>query len=412
MDIQLALGALALFGATIFLGYIGNIIFDKTKIPDIVWLLIFGLLVGPVFGLLDRALFIAVSPLLSAIAILFILFDAGLNMNIFTIIRGVPRATLLSVMGLFLSITIIGGIAMLLFKFDLLTGFLLGAILGGTSSAGVISLVASLKIKEEVKTLLELESIISDPLCIVISMALIQTITSTVTNDILHTITASFSIGLVAGAVAGLIWLFVLDFLKGKPFDYMLTLATLFLLYSFVETISGSGAIAMLFFGIMLGNGTIITKGLKLKKEISIGPIIKTFNNEITFFVRSFFFVYLGLISSFNPIYAIYGIAISVVAILIRILAVKISMFGTKISEMEMNIVKIMTPKGLAAAVLAQLPIQYGMEQGYLISDIVFIVILSTVIYSAIAIKVFYKPEIKEEEKNLKTEKVEKKRKL
>ncbi|MBU4124226.1 MAG: cation:proton antiporter, partial [Nanoarchaeota archaeon] len=371
-----------------------------------------GLLVGPVFGLLDRALFIAVSPLLSAIAILFILFDAGLNMNIFTIIRGVPRATLLSVMGLFLSITIIGGIAMLLFKFDLLTGFLLGAILGGTSSAGVISLVASLKIKEEVKTLLELESIISDPLCIVISMALIQTITSTVTNDILHTITASFSIGLVAGAVAGLIWLFVLDFLKGKPFDYMLTLATLFLLYSFVETISGSGAIAMLFFGIMLGNGTIITKGLKLKKEISIGPIIKTFNNEITFFVRSFFFVYLGLISSFNPIYAIYGIAISVVAILIRILAVKISMFGTKISEMEMNIVKIMTPKGLAAAVLAQLPIQYGMEQGYLISDIVFIVILSTVIYSAIAIKVFYKPEIKEEEKNLKTEKVEKKRKL
>ena len=67
------LSILTFFGITIALGYIGSLIFERTSIPDIVWLLLFGLLVGPVFNLMDRTTFITASSLLGAIALLIIL---------------------------------------------------------------------------------------------------------------------------------------------------------------------------------------------------------------------------------------------------------------------------------------------------------------------------------------------------
>jgi len=50
------LSLFTLFGMTIIVGYVGSLIFDKTRIPDIIWLFLFGLLVGPFLGLVDPQL--------------------------------------------------------------------------------------------------------------------------------------------------------------------------------------------------------------------------------------------------------------------------------------------------------------------------------------------------------------------
>ena len=42
--------ALITFGAIMILGFIGNLIFNRTQIPSIVWLLVFGLIVGFIFN--------------------------------------------------------------------------------------------------------------------------------------------------------------------------------------------------------------------------------------------------------------------------------------------------------------------------------------------------------------------------
>lgn len=383
---------LILAGFTIFLGYIGNLIFEKTRIPDIVWLLVFGLLVGPVFNLVNVEMFLSISGLLSAIAILIILFDAGLNMNFFTTIKEFPRATFLAVLGIISSMAVVGIISSYIFNFDLLTGLLLGAIIGGTSSPTVISIVYGMQIREQIKTILELESILTDPLCIVVSIALIQIITSSLQNNIIHDIVASFSIGIVIGSLAGLIWLSILHTLRKRPFGYMLTLAMLLLLYVFVESIAASGAIAALFFGLILGNGRIITKFLKFEKRLAIKPFIKTFHKEMSFFIRSFFFVYLGMVVKINSTYLLYGVGISIILILLRLFIVQISMFKAALSVVEMNIMRIMTPRGLAAAVLAQLPLQYGIVGGNIISNVVFTVILCTVIYASAITRFVYVP--------------------
>lgn len=380
-----ALEILTLFAITIFVGYVGSIIFNKTNISDVIWLLLFGILVGPVLQLVDRSLFVAISPFLAAVALVIILFDGGLNMDFYNMVRGAPRGMLLGVLGIALSIAVVGFLASWIFGFSLLVGMLLGAILGGTSSAVVIVIVNKTAVSTRVKTTLNLESIFTDPLVIVVSIALINIITANSNYSALQGILGSFSIGAVIGVVLGIVWLFILERIKGKPFDYMLTLAALLVVYVVVESASGSGAIAALFFGLVLGNGSTITKMLKIRKRIGADPLLRSFHTEVSFFIRSFFFVFLGLIVLINPTYIVFGLVISLVLILTRLVVVQIGALGMGVTKAEKNLMRIMLPKGLAAAVLAQLPVAAGIKEAAVFSDIIFVVIITTILYTTVA---------------------------
>ncbi|RLI96781.1 MAG: hypothetical protein DRO96_02310 [Candidatus Aenigmatarchaeota archaeon] len=397
MDTISAFGILMLFSATVVIGYVGSLIFEKTKIPDAVWLLLFGVLIGPFLGVVSRESFIAFSPLLSAIAIVIILFDAGLNMNFYQVVREFPRSILLALLGIGFSMLCVGLLARAFFGFDLLEGILLGAIVGGTSSPVVISITKGLQIKDSVKTLLNLESVFTDPLCIIVSIVIIETIISNISGTVIvHNIFSAFSIGAVIGIISGFVWLFVLDALKQRQFDYMLTLAVLFMLYVFAETIGGSGAIVALFFGLVLGNAKIFSNMLKLGKELKLDYLMKRFQSELSFFVRSFFFVFLGVIVTINHGLITYSIVIAATLVIVRFLVVQISTTGMHINPLEMNTMRIMSPRGLAAAVLAQLPIVYGLPHAEIFPDVVFIVILTTIIYTTFAVKLSFKNEERE----------------
>ncbi len=65
-----------------------------------------------------------------------------------------------------------------------------------------------------------------------------------------------------------------------------------------------------------------------------------------------------------------------------------------------------MMSRGLAAAVLAQIPFIYGMQNSEIFSNVAFIVILLTVLINTIFIKIFYKPEFEMPEKKSKKRKV------
>ena len=383
---------LALFGITIVVGYVGYIFFDKTRISDVFWLMIFGIIIGPIFNLVDRTLFVSISPFLAALALLIILFDAGINMDFYKMVRSFPRSILMAVLGMVISTLAVAAVAVYLMNFTWLYGLLLGAIVGGTSSAIVITIVKRLHMREQPKMIVTLESIFTDPLVIVVSIVLINIIAQN-GNHIspLQSILSAFSIGAVIGLFVGLIWLFTLDKLRGRPFDYMLTLALLFLLYVFVESAGGSGAIGALAFGLVLGNGTAFSTMLKTKKHFGFSKLQRTFQNEVSFFIRAFFFVYLGIIVSINTTYVIYGLAVAVALILVRLVAAEISTFRMTLTHAEKNMIRTMAPRGLAAAVLAQLPAAYNIPNAAAFSDIVFIVILATVIYTTIATRFFYK---------------------
>ena len=298
---------LLLISSTLFLGYIGNLFYTRTKIPDIVWLLFFGILLGPGLNFFNKETFLSLSPLMSVLAIVIILFEAGISINL---------ETVLTTMSKYISLTIISYVAQLIFiglllnlilptSFTLLQAWLLGAMVGGSSTVSVLSVLRGVeKIipdSESARVILTMESVISDPIGIIVSITLIQRIITPQTSLLLGVGDIIFILILssVIGFFSGFAWVMILDKLRDRPFNNVLTIALLFPLYLFVDQIigNGGGAMATLVFGLVISNSKEIATRLGRKIEYKVdNQKMKEFHEEISFFVRSFFFVFVGYV--------------------------------------------------------------------------------------------------------------------
>jgi cell volume regulation protein A len=392
--------ALILGGSIIVIGFLGNYLFERTGFPDMLWLIVLGLLLGPVTGLVDAGSIMSLAPYLAALALVFILFDGGMAMNIYRVFSESPRAAVLAVAGFAVNV-----IATTLFMMyivipdkPLLYSLLFGTILGGSSSIVVISLASRIKISEKCSTILSLESAITDILCIVLSLVVIEIILKGAAVDLTtigQSIASRFSTGAVLGVVFGFIWLSVLKRIAKASYAYMLTLAVVLLAYAFSEFLGGSGSLCSLLFGIMLGNEKEIYKIFKMERPpntvVDVG--LKRFESEVAFLLRTFFFVYIGLIVTIgNIITVITGVILSLMLLLVRFGAVTFA--TTRCNELvkERPIMGVMLTRGLAAAVLATLPMQYQSESpifaelSSLYINLAVIIILATAIIATLGI--------------------------
>ena len=358
--------ALILGGSIIVIGFLGNYLSERTGFPDMLLLIVLGMLLGPATGLIDSSSIMGLAPYLAALALVFILFDGGMAMNIYRVFSESPRAAVLAVAGFAMSV-----IATTLFMMysevpgkPLLYSVLFGTILGGSSSIAVISLVSKIKVSEKCSTILSIESAITDILCIIFSLVVIEVILKGAAVDLTtigQSIASRFSTGVVIGIVTGFIWLSVLKRIANASYAYMLTLAVVLLAYAFSELLGGSGALCSLLFGIMLGNEKEIYRMLRMERPstlvVDVG--LKRFESEIAFLLRTFFFVYIGLIVTISSItILVTGIILSLILLLIRFGAVELATYRSEIKK-EKSIMSIMLTRGLAAAVLATLPLQY-----------------------------------------------------
>ena len=73
--------ALAVSALIIVIGFLSNYLFERTGLPDMLFLIILGYVVGPLLRLLDSSVS-TLAPYLAALALVFILFDGGMKMNI------------------------------------------------------------------------------------------------------------------------------------------------------------------------------------------------------------------------------------------------------------------------------------------------------------------------------------------
>ncbi len=377
----------------IILGVVGDYIFKITNIPDIIWLLLLGLLIGPVFKFIDVSLFEAALPYFTAIAIMIILFQGGLVTNIYVLIKESPRSMTLAIVNLLLCMLLVA-VVMSFFGWNLMEGLLLGAILGGTSSPIVVALTSRYKLSKKLKTLLNLESTLTDALTIIVALTIVQIIAfgSYSIRQISNSLLGGFSIGAVLGFVFGIAWLAFLEREKKLEFSYMLTLAMLLILYSVVEMAGGSGAMAALIFGVVLANGKDIASMLKLKRHFKISKNIEKFHQEIYFLVKTFFFVYLGMLISLENYFAVaIGFLIAFVIWLSRFISIKLSLYKAGYSKREMMFASTVIPRGLAAAVLSQIPLQYNLANASTFVNVIVSSIFFTIVFTTIASSYAYK---------------------
>jgi len=358
---------LILGGFIIVIGFLSNYLFERTGFPDILLLIILGLLLGPIMGLIASDSIMNLAPYLAALALVFILFDGGMAMNIYRVFSESPRAAVLAFVGFGISV-----IATTLFmnfivipSMPILYSVLFGTIFGGSSSIAIISLASRIKVSEKCSTILSLESAITDILCIVFSLIVIDIILRGTSVDLMEvgqSIASRFSTGIVLGVISGIIWLSILKRIAKASYAYMLTLAAVLLAYALSESLGGSGSLCCLLFGIMLGNEKEIYRMLKLERSPNAGVDVglKRFESEIAFLLRTFFFVYIGLIVTISNVAVVVdGAILSLILLVVRFGAVRFATVRSNELMKERPIMAVMLTRGLAAAVLATLPLQY-----------------------------------------------------
>jgi cell volume regulation protein A len=372
----------------IILGFLGEEFFNHTSIPDSILLLLFGVLLGPVFQLFAHEELLAITPYFAALALIIILFDGGLNMDIREAVKNSPRALILAIIGWILNVIVTAAFTKVILGWRLLDGLLLGSIVGGGSSIIVIALIRKLKVTEKIETVLSLESILTDVLCTVGAFTAINILLSgEVSIDAaLGSVGIAFGVGILVGLGFGVAWLVILERIKGKPNAYMLTLAMLFLTYVVATNLNGNGALSALFFGLIIGNSRPIAKQLKFRTTISIDNNVRDFHSQISFLIRSFFFVFTGLLFSFSSYFSVFiGLLLSVTFLGIRFVVVKVAVVKSELHEYE-SLMTIMFPRGLAAAVLASLPLTMLGSSYQIFPEIAFIVILTTIMITTVGV--------------------------
>ena len=163
-------------GVVIFLGVAGEAFFKKTGIPDVAFLMILGVVIGPVFGIIQPEAVIQVVPYFAALALIIIMFDGGLNLDIKHVLKTAHFSFTLAVAGFILSVIMISVAAHFALGWLWLDSILLGSIVGGSSSAIVFGLVRNIKISEETKSMLSFESALTDILATIIAFILFEAV--------------------------------------------------------------------------------------------------------------------------------------------------------------------------------------------------------------------------------------------
>ena len=373
-------------GVVIFLGVAGEAFFKKTGIPDVAFLMILGVIIGPVLGIIQAEAVIQVVPYFAALALIIIMFDGGLNLDIKRIVKTAHYSFTLAIIGFILSVIIISLATHYVLEWTWLESILLASIVGGSSSAIVFGLVRNIRISEETKSILSFESAVTDILATIIAFILFEAVLAGHFDlqTLQETIGRAVVVGLVLGFGVGIPWMYISTKFGNAQHAYMLTLAILFVLFFLANSFGESGALTALVFGLMIGNKKHLSKILRFKvpKIERDDPT----HNQLTFLVRSFFFVFVGLMATFGQIeYVIFGVVVTIAVYVGRMSLVK-AVLRKGFSKLDKSVTKSMIPRGLAAAVLATYPITMGLPNAELYPQMIFFIILSSVIITTIGL--------------------------
>ncbi len=384
----MALEAFDLFLAIavlILLGFVGNLVFSKFRLNDTLLLILVGIILGPVAGIIPVAAFTAASAVVGPLALILILFDGGLALKFRELTSGAAQAATLALVGFTLTTISVGVLVHFMVDYTVVvdgqavtravpwtSAFILGAILGGTSAIVVLPSLAHMRTeKKQTGAVLGLESALTDVLVVVVSFTLISIVTlgqEDLASSITRTLVITFTMSTLIGIIAGALWLWVVPYVREKPFGYMMTIGVMFGLYVVVEwllkgTSQGGGPLAVLAFGVMLGNASGLGKKIAARVGDQFGHGMKRFQGELAFLVRTFFFVFLGVLVDpallANVTVWAGGVLILVVMAGARYLAVAAASKRFRLKGDDW-VLLVMGPRGLAAAVLAAIPAASG----------------------------------------------------
>jgi cell volume regulation protein A len=383
---------IAVVGIIIFLAHLFTGLFNRIMVPDVLFLIVLGICLGPILGILPPSLFIEIGPIFATITLIIILLECGFTLKLSTLRTVVPGAMALALVIFPLSMAIITGLALWLTDLELLPALILGAIIGSTSEAIVIPLVRQLKIEEKSQALLSVESTVTAVLSIIFALTLIDTyqLGQFQVLDVAGSLIASFLVAIGLGVAGAFIWSLFLNRIRHVKNTMFTTAACVFVIFGVVELLGFNGPIAALAFGITLGNlkpmpFPFFKKGLRLESG-GLTEVEKAFFGEIAFLLKTFFFIYLGIsLEMISTELMILAAVFTVIIFLLRLVAVRLTVGGTAPAK-DASFIAVMAPRGLTAIVLVAIVCQQEILGGELIKSLTYGVVLFSVVLTSLLV--------------------------
>jgi len=338
-----------LIGGLLLLAFAANRLFRITRIPDLVVLLVAGLVVGPVLKWVNPDQFRVFTQFLGSLALILILFEGGMELNLREGLRHFPGGVLLAFLGYGLAFGAVAATAHWSLLLPWRSSFLLGGVFGCTSSTVIMPVLQQLKTRDAVRVTLLLESALGDVIGVLVVSTLMNTEGQARLAGFMSGFARGAGIAVAVGVSVGLLWWWLWPKIAPQKFSNTVSFGVVLGLYAATHALGGSGLLAVLAFGLMLGN--LPSRGDMAKEEVQF----LSFHSELSFLVRSFFFVLLGVVVEFAGRHYILPILAILGAMLIsRALAVQLSRVALRgISREERELVFLMMPRGLITAVLA-----------------------------------------------------------
>ncbi len=376
-----------------------SIIISKTGyrfgIPTLLLFLLVGMLFGSdglglQFNSARDAQFIGM------IALSIILFSGGMDTKFQDIKPVLKPGIVLSTVGVLLTTVLTGvfiyflsGLTHTNIELTMMASLLLAATMSSTDSASVFSLLRSqrMNLKENLRPMLELESGSNDPMAYMLTIVLIQIISSgselslaVVGRDLLVQFLIGGSVGYAFGRFA--VWLVNRINLSNSSLYPILLLSIVFATFTITDLLKGNGYLAVYIAGVIVGNARLV-----YRKEIN------TFMNGLTWLFQIIMFLSLGLLVNPHEMLDIAAVAL-LIGLFMIVIARPVSVFACllpfrNISNKARLFVSWVGLRGAVPIIFATYPVIAGIEGSQQLFNIVFFITLLSLVVQGMSISSF-----------------------
>ena len=376
-----------------------SIIISKTGyrfgIPTLLLFLLVGMIFGSdglglQFNSAEDAQFIGM------IALSIILFSGGMDTKFQDIKPVLKPGIVLSTVGVLLTTVLTGvfiyflsGLTHTNIELTMMASLLLAATMSSTDSASVFSLLRSqrMNLKENLRPMLELESGSNDPMAYMLTIVLIQIISSgselslaVLGRDLLVQFLIGGSVGYAFGRFA--VWLVNRINLSNSSLYPILLLSIVFATFTITDLLKGNGYLAVYIAGVIVGNVRLV-----YRKEIN------TFMNGLTWLFQIIMFLSLGLLVNPHEMLDIAAVAL-LIGLFMIVIARPVSVFACllpfrNISNKARLFVSWVGLRGAVPIIFATYPVIAGIDGSQQLFNIVFFITLLSLVVQGMSISSF-----------------------
>jgi len=314
----------------------------------------------------------------ATLALIAILFDGGMSIGLRRFRSAAVPITILGVVGTFGTAPLMAVAAHYVLGFDWTVALLIGAALAPTDPAVTFSVLAGKEVEGRSGTILEGESGFNDPVGIALMIGMIElaTVPEAGIADVAWEFLREMGVGLAVGAAAGFLLLHSLRRIP-LPDRSLYPLAVVLAaggIYGVTAVAHGSGFLAVFVAGIVIGDAAF-------PRRIEV----RHFTSSLADLGELAVFVALGLTIDLGYIFAgaiwWQGLVLAVLlGFVVRPLVVTPLLLPSRLSRGERLFVTWAGLKGAVPILLASLAVVAGTDQAMQIYEIVFVVVLFSVV--------------------------------